>query len=202
MKAVICLCCFALANGQVELPLDVRIQGQQSVLYATDRSTVLSGPNIGDNSLDNHAHLDTFDDLDALDGLDDLNDFHDGKHFGKGCKGSADPKPGCYAGKFGFFLKEHVAVKVDSYSSPKGTMELTGGGRIPIFCKVPFTKAGQNIITDLSRCLPSPRLTVPTIKYCSKKDRVYVLLRIERKGHKFWGAWLKRTSCGSGSVAV
>merc|ERR1711907_774796 len=75
------------------------------------------------------------------------------------CSGSADPAgpyPLCYEGSAGALgLKEDVKVKISSFASGKGTMDLSGSGIETISCTgKSFTKSGQEISPDISDCLP------------------------------------------------
>lgn len=92
------------------------------------------------------------------------------------CTGAADPKADvCYEGSAKELeYKEKVHVKIESFKNGQGVMDLTGSGVRKIACTgKPFTKAGQNITTDLSDCSPA-LLKLSDVKYCSDQDMVSV----------------------------
>lgn len=65
-------------------------------------------------------------------------------------------------------------MKIESFKNGQGVMDLTGSGVRKIACTgKPFTKAGQNITTDLSDCSPA-LLKLSDVKYCSDQDMVSV----------------------------
>ena len=97
------------------------------------------------------------------------------------CTGSADPHAGiCYQGSSSILgQQETIHVKVDSYASSKGVMDLTGSGVKAISCiNKPFTKTGQDITTDVSDCIHVFGLKLSDIAYCSDQDKVIVTLKI------------------------
>merc|ERR1711964_893683 len=77
----------------------------------------------------------------------------------------------------GLGVKENVHVKIDTFTAPKGDLELTGDGIKTLSCsKHSFTKSGQQISTDLSDCLPTD-VAVSSVKYCSDQDAISVTVK-------------------------
>merc|ERR1712216_722686 len=93
------------------------------------------------------------------------------------CTGAKDPSgsyPMCYEGSAGAL---GVKVKLVSYASGKGTMDLVGSGIESISCKgKSFTKSGQDISPAISDCLPKV-ITVQKVEYCSDSDAVQVTVK-------------------------
>jgi len=98
------------------------------------------------------------------------------------CTGSADPHAGiCYEGSSSILgEKETLHVKVESFASSSGMMDLTGSGVKSISClNKAFTKSGQNISTDVTDCIPaSVYLKLSSVTYCSDQDKVILALSI------------------------
>lgn len=97
------------------------------------------------------------------------------------CSGSADPTgtfPKCYEGASGAMgVEEDIKVKIFSYSSGKGTMDLVGSGVKGIKCSGKgFTKSGQQITPAMSDCLPKV-ISVQKVEYCSDQDQVSVTVK-------------------------
>jgi hypothetical protein len=84
----------------------------------------------------------------------------------------------CYEGSAGALgLKEDVKVKISSFASGKGTMDLSGSGIETISCTgKSFSKSGQDILPDISDCLPKV-VTVQKVEYCSDDDTVSVTVK-------------------------
>mmetsp|Transcript_64345 Transcript_64345/g.119612 ORF Transcript_64345/g.119612 Transcript_64345/m.119612 type:complete len:144 (+) Transcript_64345:66-497(+) len=90
------------------------------------------------------------------------------------CTGSADPPataPYCFSGGQ---LGETVLLKVTSYTSPAGKVDISGSGLQAIDCKgKDFKKDGQTLTGDWSDCVKSP-IVLKTIEYCSDQNQVLV----------------------------
>ena len=113
------------------------------------------------------------------------------------CTGSADPQVGvCYQGSSSVLgEKETIHVKVDSYASGKGVMDLTGSGVQAISCvNKPFTKTGQNISTDVSDCIHVFGLKLSEVAYCSDQDKVDITLKVAGFNDR---AELQKVSCAA-----
>jgi hypothetical protein len=124
---------------------------------------------------------------------------------GSKCTGSDDPKgpyPLCYEGSAGALgLKEDVKVKILTYASGKGTMDIVGSGIEAISCKgKAFTKSGQAISPSISDCLPSV-VTIQKVDYCSDSDAVVVTVK-DKSIPLPVSATLKKTACPSASIVV
>jgi hypothetical protein len=116
------------------------------------------------------------------------------------CTGSKDPtitEPVCYEGAAGALgVKESIDVKVESFASGKGSLDLTGKGIRTISCaKHSFTKSGQAITVDLSDCL-TKAITVEGVKYCSDQDTIQVTVKDTKVPFPIT-ATLKKTTCSS-----
>jgi len=125
--------------------------------------------------------------------------------FVRACSGSDDPKgpfPACYEGKAGALgVTEDVKVKLTSYASGKGTMDITGSGIEAITCTgKSFTKSGQTISPDLGSCLPSV-ITIKSVEYCSDTDTVYVTVK-DKSIFFPVSATLNKVTCPSSEVLV
>merc|ERR1712224_887295 len=117
-----------------------------------------------------------------------------------GCTGSKDPSgpyPSCYEGSAGALgLKEDVQVKISSFASGKGTMDLQASGIEKITCKgKSFTKSGQDISPEISDCLPKV-ITVQKVEYCSDDDTVSVTVKDTHVPIPV-SATLKKVACAS-----
>jgi len=91
------------------------------------------------------------------------------------CSGSKDPSgpyPLCYEGSAGALgLKEDVKVKISSFASGKGTMDLSGSGIETISCTgKSFTKSGQAITVAVGDC--DPDIQLKSVLYCSDTDTI------------------------------
>jgi len=88
------------------------------------------------------------------------------------CTGSDDPSasvPFCYSGSD---LGETVDVKVDSFASEAGTIDVTGSGLESISCLgKSFTKSGQDLTVDLSDCVNDVQIS--SLQYCSDQDEIH-----------------------------
>lgn len=93
------------------------------------------------------------------------------------CQGSGDPPsntPYCYSGGV---LGETVVVKVLSFASEKGTVDVTGKGIETFSClNKPFTKAGQSLKLDVTDCVH--KMTVTELDYCSDSDTILVKAQV------------------------
>jgi ribosomal protein L24E len=97
------------------------------------------------------------------------------------CSGTADPdvsEPVCYHGKGGALgLTENVDVKIDDLAAGAGHIEVSGSGIEDFTCtSKPFTKADQEITTDLSDCQPDA-ISITHVKYCSDQDTIKVTVK-------------------------
>mmetsp|Transcript_3172 Transcript_3172/g.7130 ORF Transcript_3172/g.7130 Transcript_3172/m.7130 type:complete len:144 (+) Transcript_3172:91-522(+) len=90
------------------------------------------------------------------------------------CTGSADPTgtvPYCFCGGQ---LGETVSLKVTSFASEKGTVDVSGSGLETIACSgKAFTKNGQTLTGDWTDCVKPP-ITISSILFCSDQNQVLV----------------------------
>merc|ERR1712217_847756 len=115
------------------------------------------------------------------------------------CTGSADPGAGvCYQAKE---LGETVKVDLKSYAGGKGTLSIAGSGLISFTCADhQFTKTGQDIVADLSDCLPDG-ITLESVKYCSDSDSVAVTVK-DKKVPLPIKTTAKKVPCGEDMMVV
>lgn len=119
------------------------------------------------------------------------------------CSGAKDPvvtAPTCYQGdkKIPIVGQENIMVKLESFASGKGVMDLTGSGLLGINCqKKTFSKSGQDITVDLSDCIEK-EVTIGEIQYCSDQDSIAVSVKDGITVH----ATLAKVACPADVVLV
>jgi len=96
------------------------------------------------------------------------------------CSGTAEPpaaRPLCYSGsKSVLGVTETVNLKMKTYASGHGTMDVSGSGFKAFTCTDhAFSKSGQAISVDISDCADG--LAVSQAAYCSDSDTITVTVR-------------------------
>mmetsp|Transcript_42941 Transcript_42941/g.114917 ORF Transcript_42941/g.114917 Transcript_42941/m.114917 type:complete len:164 (+) Transcript_42941:767-1258(+) len=142
-----------------------------------------------------------------------LNDFVAGKMGAQeeeaqfGCSGSADLSgsgPWCYQGKKGAFcIEETLNVKVESCASGAGTMDFVGSGYKALTCSGrAFTKKGQEISPDFSKCSLPSGVRVEDLKYCSDADSVQLTFKDVAVPIPFTATMTKVACSGESDIIV
>jgi len=122
------------------------------------------------------------------------------RQAGASCSGTAEPdvsSPRCYHGSGGALgLTENVDVKLRDYSNGAGHIDVSGDGIEAFTCSnKDFSKAGQDISTDLTDCQPKG-ITISKVSYCSDQDTIKVTVKDDTVPLPVT-ATLKKVDCAS-----